>query len=628
MHERGTGSDVRLDAAPRASARAARARRPDRGVPTRRDASVEPATVSGPALLAHVLAGMAQIGSAQPAHVAVDPAHLPHEVLTGWEQSDDDLPIGVGGARWTRADPLTDEGPRARVRWYRVRLDLSRCRGIALGVRVRGVRDVDRAYFDGRPIGGEGAFPPHLRTANVVSRVYALPTDLVNEAGPHVLALRVYKGPRAGPVLSGPLMIERLRLSRERWAVDQILVALACLALSLCAVFLMFFLHDRRERGLLQFSAFALLLAAFVLCAHQGWDSVPEHSERPFSLATAVGALLCATYLGASWSLLAARRPARLRFVTGALCGVALVALASRDVELLVALDRVTRGLALVSLGDLARATWAAWRAGQQGVWAGLAGHGLLAFAVVWQIVSSHSWTWFFVLSGAMLALMGVGLYRLALVQRDARLAAIVGERARLARELHDTLAQGYTGIAVQLECVDALLDSDAAAARAHLDRARRQARVSLVEARRSVWDLRDVSLQPADLGQLLKHVAAEAAEGRAVETVVRVGGAPRALPARVESHLVSIAREALANALRHARPRRVLLHVEFDERHVGLRVRDDGCGFDPERRPGAAEGRFGLLGMRERAEQIGGRLRVTSQPGAGAEVAVEVPLP
>ncbi len=582
----------------------------------------------GRVVVALGLLARAPLGDAGRPTVVVDPARLPHEILAGWEQSDDDVPVGSERAAWSPGDPLNDEGPRGSVRWYRVQLDLSACRGLALGMRVRGVRDVDRAYFDGLPIGGSGAFPPRLRAANVVSRVYALPTDLVNAPGPHVLALRVYKGPRPGPVLSGPVMIERLGLSRERSAIDQILVALACTALSLAAVFLLFFLHDRRERGLLLFAAFALLLALFVLCAHQAWDGFPAQSERPFTLATAVGALLCAAYLSASWRLLTASPPARLRLWSSALFGVAALALVSRDVEFLVALDRVTRLLALGSLLDLTRATWAAWRARQSGAWAGLTSHAVLAFAVVWQVVASHSWNWFFVLCGAMLALMGVGLYRLALVQRDARLAAIVDERARLAREIHDTLAQGYTGIALQLECVDALLESDPDGAHAHLDRARHQARASLAEARRSVWDLRELTLQPADLAQSLRRVADEATAGRAVEALVRVTGAARPLPARVESHLLSIAREALANALRHAQPRRVQLSVDFDERHVGLRVRDDGCGFDPELRPGATEGHFGLLGVRERVEQSGGRLRITSQPGQGAEVAVEVPVP
>ena len=121
--------------------------------------------------------------------------------------------------------------------------------------------------------------------------------------------------------------------------------------------------------------------------------------------------------------------------------------------------------------------------------------------------------------------------------------------------------------------------------------------------------------------------MARELAGGAGVEISVEVSGAPRRLPAPLEAHLFQIGREALANAVRHARATRIRLEIRFREAGVELSVEDDGCGFEAAAAPAVAAGHFGLVGMRERAEQIGGRLRIQSHPAGGTRIEVEALL-
>jgi signal transduction histidine kinase len=205
--------------------------------------------------------------------------------------------------------------------------------------------------------------------------------------------------------------------------------------------------------------------------------------------------------------------------------------------------------------------------------------------------------------------------------------AAVLEERNRMAREIHDTLAQGFTGIVVQLEAAEDTLTTEPDAAQAHLDRARALARDSLAEARRSVWALRPRALEGGDLAGALDLAAQALTAGTPTRAAVHVHGVPRPLPPDLAGHLLRIGQEALTNAVRHAAARQVAIDLTYDPAAVGLRVRDDGRGFDPAAPAPAAGGGLGLPGMRERAAGMGGTLTLTSAPGAGTEVRVQVPV-
>ncbi len=213
--------------------------------------------------------------------------------------------------------------------------------------------------------------------------------------------------------------------------------------------------------------------------------------------------------------------------------------------------------------------------------------------------------------------------------ERDARLQAqfeaVLAERSRLSREIHDTLAQDFAGISLQLESAAETLQADPSSARRHVDRARSLAHDGLAEARRSVWDLRPESLEEGCLADALS-TAAEERLGRTVK--VQVVGSARRLPDELESNLLRIGQEALANAAAHAGAKEIELELAYDADSVGLSVRDDGRGFDPRAADGAAPGHYGLQGMRERTERLGGRLDVSSRPGRGTRIRVRVPTP
>lgn len=232
---------------------------------------------------------------------------------------------------------------------------------------------------------------------------------------------------------------------------------------------------------------------------------------------------------------------------------------------------------------------------------------------------------WFYLLCVLLLALTAWQLYRLRVRRMALEFRAVLAERNRIAREIHDNLAQDILGISVQLELVARLMPAAAEIAKGHLDRARMLVRNSMTEARRYVWDLRSQELQKKDLPAALRDTTRRLTAESNVETVVEVAGPMRALPVEVETNLLRIGQEAVNNAVKHAGANRIEVGLNFDTRKVQLSVRDDGRGFDPSEQ--IADGHFGLLGMRERAEQIGGVLSIDSAPERGTQIAVEVPL-
>jgi two-component system NarL family sensor kinase len=230
-------------------------------------------------------------------------------------------------------------------------------------------------------------------------------------------------------------------------------------------------------------------------------------------------------------------------------------------------------------------------------------------------------------------ALVSLAVERSRLEATNAR-AAAAEERNRLAREIHDTLAQRLAALTMQLEVADALanpsaephLPNDARLGTAVAE-ALTLARSTLAEARRSVLGLREGPLEGRTLRDALEEVAREA---RALQPALEVTVVANTeidattLPPAIQVGLYRIAQQAVANAVRHASARVVTLRLTQRPDHVTLRVEDDGAGFDSATIPA---GRFGLVGMRERAHLVGGTLVVESSPGVGTTVAVRIPF-
>ena len=234
---------------------------------------------------------------------------------------------------------------------------------------------------------------------------------------------------------------------------------------------------------------------------------------------------------------------------------------------------------------------------------------------------------WFYAVCLLGLALLAWLLYRLRVRGMQAQFGAVLGERTRIAREIHDNLAQEMAGISVQLEVVARTLPPQADVARTHLDRARRQVRHGIAEARRYVWDLRSPALENNDLPAALSETARRLTNETAIQAQVEVNGTFRPLAQSVEDNLLRIGQEAINNAVKHAQAQRIIVNLVFDVRRVQLIVRDDGLGFDNQAAGIGQIGHFGLVGMRERAEQIGGTLSIHSTEGSGTEVVADVPI-
>ncbi|MDH6587401.1 signal transduction histidine kinase [Streptomyces sp. SAI-133] len=208
----------------------------------------------------------------------------------------------------------------------------------------------------------------------------------------------------------------------------------------------------------------------------------------------------------------------------------------------------------------------------------------------------------------------------------QAREAGVADERRRLAAEIHDTLAQGLTGIIAQLQVVVNTPDENQA--REHVHRAMDLARHSLGEARRSVHNLAPVALADAGLPEALKQTVTDWGERTGVRAEFTVTGTAEQLHDEVSATLLRIAQEALSNAARHAHAARLGVTLSFLTDEVILDIRDDGGGFDPLALPARTRtGGFGLDGMRARAERIAGSLTVESEPGHGTALSARVPL-
>ncbi len=208
----------------------------------------------------------------------------------------------------------------------------------------------------------------------------------------------------------------------------------------------------------------------------------------------------------------------------------------------------------------------------------------------------------------------------------EAEFTAILAERNRVAREIHDTLAQGLAATSVQLALAKENVNGASEALGHHLETAHELVRESLAEARDSIWNMRAHVLESRDMAGALREIAKQRCDGTGIETTVEVSGESRRFSPMVENNLLRIGQEAIFNATKYAHARRITVKLEFGAKEFKLVVQDDGCGFDAAHPPAAA-GSFGLTAMRERASELKGELQVNSDRERGTEVVFTMPL-
>jgi len=235
---------------------------------------------------------------------------------------------------------------------------------------------------------------------------------------------------------------------------------------------------------------------------------------------------------------------------------------------------------------------------------------------------------WFY---GLLLALAGglvAWLLQLRLQRAEGEFKAVLGERGRIAREIHDTLAQGYVGISVQLEVLAELLRQNRTEAAAkHLDLTRGHVREGLADARQSIWALRSQDADETTLPVKIRRLV-ETEDGHGIEAKFSIFGAYRPLPPGTEREIQRVAQEAIHNVRKHAGARHLSVQLEYGSAQIALEVRDDCRGFAADGEPESSAGHYGLTGMRERAVNIGGRLEVTSELGSGTVVRLKAAAP
>ncbi|MGB7549573.1 MAG: histidine kinase [Terracidiphilus sp.] len=218
---------------------------------------------------------------------------------------------------------------------------------------------------------------------------------------------------------------------------------------------------------------------------------------------------------------------------------------------------------------------------------------------------------------------LSVGLQLVYASFKRSRLRAVIEERERLAHEMHDTLAQSFAGLGFQLEtlCEEA---EPRSSMRTQLESTLDLVRFGHMEARRNIAALRPGNLEQMGLAKALEQAAHAIVQGGPIAIVVAVRGEPKQIPLRIGDTLFRIGQEAIANAVRHARPRTIQLRLVYGRRSLKLTVRDDGDGFSPQ---GEGAG-FGIRGMKRRATGISANFRIRSSPGHGTSVAVRAMLP
>jgi signal transduction histidine kinase len=232
---------------------------------------------------------------------------------------------------------------------------------------------------------------------------------------------------------------------------------------------------------------------------------------------------------------------------------------------------------------------------------------------------------WFVGLCVAACVLAAWTAWRLRVNQVRRQLAIVHGERARLSRELHDTLLQSLVGVALQCEAL--IKAPDHGSARRGLLALRQQVEAYVRECRQSLWNLRSPLLDEYDLPTALRLVSERATRHTGVALEVVVTGTPRDCPGRIDEQLLRIGQEAVTNAVRHAHAGAIRLGLDYEAAAITLTIDDNGCGFDPDDPVHAEDGHWGLVGMRERAQAAHATLSIASGPARGTRVVVTVPM-
>jgi signal transduction histidine kinase len=215
-------------------------------------------------------------------------------------------------------------------------------------------------------------------------------------------------------------------------------------------------------------------------------------------------------------------------------------------------------------------------------------------------------------------------------IRQKVHQEAVMQERHRMAREIHDTLVQGFAAISLQLEAIRDKLPPLTDGFMRHLDLAHRLARESLTEARRSIWALHSDTIAAAGFVESLTASVKTITDGTGIQTSILTQGDVCSLPAEVENNLLYIGREAVINAVKHAAPKQITMELCRGDRSLSLLVRDDGAGFDARQGENGVvvdHRGFGLISLHERAEQIGAELKIESRRGEGTTILVNLPL-
>jgi signal transduction histidine kinase/ligand-binding sensor domain-containing protein len=250
-----------------------------------------------------------------------------------------------------------------------------------------------------------------------------------------------------------------------------------------------------------------------------------------------------------------------------------------------------------------------------------------IASTAVYQQPYFYQAWWFYTLLCAMAAVAAVRLFRWKLARAKGELGVVLEERNRIAREWHDTLMAGFAAISWQMETTARLLGSENSAAAKACELTRNMVRHCQAEARRILWDLRENEEATGPLSSALSKALTPLGAKKGVDMRLQVEGQEVPLAPGFIHHLVCIGQEAVTNALRHALPNMVSVHLQYHADWLSLSVKDDGCGFRASDKLSALHGHFGIPVMEERARKLGGSLRVETSAGNGTEILVHVPF-
>jgi ligand-binding sensor domain-containing protein/signal transduction histidine kinase len=232
---------------------------------------------------------------------------------------------------------------------------------------------------------------------------------------------------------------------------------------------------------------------------------------------------------------------------------------------------------------------------------------------------------WFYLSSAAFIVIAGFALHRVRIAKERERFAMLLAERTRIARDLHDTMAQGFAGTAFQLEALRSSLTDAPPATKRHLDLALTMVRHSFAEAKRAVLNLRSAQFENADLVAAVSESGRQMLAETGMTLTVNTQGKPRRLESDVETQLLRICQEAMANVIKHANASRIEVLFDFSQPKAEIIIKDNGSGFDLEAMKKRNGHQFGLRGMQERMSQLGGRLEISTSPGCGTEIKVHL---